>query len=252
MINPEEPEPRAPFPGPHAKRQPAPYKFTPDELRVLKDCNYEAFYQRCLPLSALFATAAYYGCKTGYFRANARYGPAPKVLVGVAIGYFMGKMSYQRKCAERLMQLPHSQLGEILRQRKRGNVQEGFDSGIGPSMALAPFGGMESTTVYNDINPNNSLDIDTTRPDAPGLEDYQRPSMDNPLVYEEEMPPAQKNFTSYEELRRKNREEYAQKRLGNYKEPPREPGKVSPPVYEAPPVRSGNEQDANKYGDVWG
>nr|CAI5836125.1 unnamed protein product [Callosobruchus analis] len=260
MINPEGPDSTVPLPGSHARRQPTPYKFTPEELRVLRECNKEAFYQRCLPLSALFASAAYYGVKTGYFRPNVRFGPTPKVMVSIAIGYFLGKMSYQKKCAERLMQLPHSQLGEILRQRKRGNVQEGFESGIGPSMALAPFSGMDSTSVYSDINPNSSLDIDTTRPEAPGLEDYQRPSLDNPLVYEEEMPPEQKSITSYEELRKKNREEYAQKRLGNYKGLPQDPGRSPSQVYEAPPIRSGSEREStefptgarNKYGDVWG
>lgn len=31
------------------------------------------------------------------------------------------------------------------------------------------------------------------------------------------MPPLQKNETTYEELRKQNREEYAQKRTGNFK-----------------------------------
>lgn len=47
-------------------------------------------------------------------------------------------------------------------------------------MSLAPFSGMNSYDT--DLNPNNSLDLDTTRPDTPGLEDYQRPSVDSKYI----------------------------------------------------------------------
>lgn len=56
----------------------------------------------------------------GYLRPNVRYGATPKVVVSVIIGYFLGKLSYQRKCAEKFMQLPDSKLGQVLRQRKYG------------------------------------------------------------------------------------------------------------------------------------
>ncbi|KAJ8982384.1 hypothetical protein NQ317_009639 [Molorchus minor] len=76
--------------------------------------------------------------------------------------------------------------------------------------------------------------------------------MDNP-IYEEEMLPVQKHVTTYEDLRKKNREEYQQKRLGNYRDPPRtaspsQPSKESPDSensYEPSPPKS-------KYGDIWG
>lgn len=60
----------------------------------------------------------------GYIRGNIRYGAAPKVTMAVIIGYFLGKFSYQQKCAEKLMQLPNSQIGEMLRQRRKGNFTE--------------------------------------------------------------------------------------------------------------------------------
>lgn len=56
------------------------------------------------------------------------FGPTPKVIVSVIIGYFIGKISYQTKCAEKLMQLPNSRVGEILRQRRRGNMAETYFS----------------------------------------------------------------------------------------------------------------------------
>lgn len=36
-------------------------------------------------------------------------------------------------------------------------------------------------------------------------------------LHEEEMPPEQKHITTYEELRKKNREEYEQKRVPGYR-----------------------------------
>lgn len=55
---------------------------------------------------------------TGYLKPSVRFGAGPKMFVASIIGYFIGKMSYQRKCAEKLMALPNSHIGEMLRQRK--------------------------------------------------------------------------------------------------------------------------------------
>lgn len=40
-------------------------KFSPDELRVLKECNYESFYFRSLPFGTALGALAYYGVKSG-------------------------------------------------------------------------------------------------------------------------------------------------------------------------------------------
>ena len=40
------------------------------------------------------------------------------------MGYFVGKFSYQKQCAEKIMALPNSKLGEMLRQRKKGGIIE--------------------------------------------------------------------------------------------------------------------------------
>lgn len=246
-ANPNDPEQRPLRPGHNAQRQA--YTLSPEEMRTLRECNKESFYKRCLPLSAFLATSTYLGVKNGFLKANATYGPTPKVILSVVVGYFLGKFSYQSKCAERLMQLPNSQLGEILRQRRRGNMKETFDSGLGAGMSLTPFGNLSSTDMYSDLNPNNSLDIDTTRPENPGLDDYYRPSVDNPVFEEEEMPPVQKYTTTYEELRKKNREEYQQKRMGNYREPSITPSVTNENIRSDKPDTS--KLPKNKYGDTW-
>lgn len=239
---------------PNKSQRREPYRFSPDELRVLKECNKESFYQRCLPISAILGFSTYYGVKSGFLRPSPRFGATPKVIVSVIVGYFIGKFSYQSKCAEKLMQLPNSKVGEMLRQRRRGNLQESLDAGFGPSMSLAPFSNVSSQDTYTDVNPYNSLDIDTTRPDFGGLDERQRPSVDNP-IYEEEMPPEQKNTTTYEELRRKNREEYQHKRVGNYR-PNLPSAQMQPPQQQVPSQQTPNFDQTspakNKYGDIWG
>ncbi|XP_071050092.1 OCIA domain-containing protein 1 isoform X2 [Onthophagus taurus] len=195
------------------QRTMAQYKFSPEEMRVMRECNKESFWQRCLPLGSALGVAAYLGVQSGYLKRHPRFGPAPKVVVSVIVGYFVGKFSYQSKCAAKLMQLPNSQIGEMLRQRRRGNFQETIDSGFGPGMSLAPFS--TPTETYTDVPPSNSLDIDTTRPQYDGLDDNFRPSLDNP-IYEEEMPPETKYSTSYDELRKRNRDEYQNVRTGGY------------------------------------
>ncbi|KAJ8934251.1 hypothetical protein NQ318_008694 [Aromia moschata] len=256
MLNPgdeSESEPKRPHQRQHSRPAPQ-YKFTQEELRVIRECNKESFYQRCIPLSVFLGGSTYYGVKTGFLRPNPRFGATPKVIAAVVVGYFVGKFSYQSKCAEKLMQLPNSQIGEMLRQKRKGNLQESLDTGFGPAMSLAPFSSLDSSDVYSDLNPNSTLDMDTSRPEAPGLDDYQRPSVDNP-IYEEEMPPVQKHVTTYEELRKQNRDEYQQKRIGNYRESARAPLASSPS--KPAPEDENNYEDKRtaaktKYGDVWG
>ncbi|RZC33375.1 OCIA domain-containing protein 1 [Asbolus verrucosus] len=183
-----------------------------------------------------------------FLRANPRFGAVPKVTVSVVVGYFLGKFSYQSKCAEKLMQLPNSQIGEILRRRRQGTFQESLEPGFGPGMSLGPFGGISSADTYTDLGPSNNFDLDTTRPQYDGLDDSQRPSIDNP-IYEEEMPPVQKHVTTYDELRKQNREEYQQRRTGTYRETSKPT--LSPPPSSVPPPTNLSEGPKNKYGDVW-
>lgn len=223
-----------------------PYKFTLDELRVIKECNKESFFQRCIPISTVLGIGTYYGVNSGFLKPNAKLGASPKVILAVVVGYFIGKISYQGKCAEKLMQLPNSQIGEMLRQKRRGNLQESFDSSFGAGISLAPFSSVNSNETYSDIGtaPNSVYNLDTNRPTFEGLDESLRPSIDNP-IYEEEMPPAQKHITTYEELRKQNREEYQQKRIGNYpKESLVQKVNSTQQQHEQPSFKS-----KNKYGD---
>lgn len=61
-------------------------------------------------------------------------------------------------------------------------------------------------------------------------------------MYDEEMPPIQKHTTTYEDLRKKNREEYQQRRTLSYREPVKTP--------QSAPVAPSIDGSRNKYGDV--
>jgi hypothetical protein len=151
------------------------------------------------------------------------------------------------------MQLPNSRLAEILRRKRKGEFFENINPDGG--LSLAPFS--SATDVYSDellkqpAMPSNSLDLDVNRPFNSGLDDTYRPSIDTPdRNFNDNLPSdAPKNTTTYEELRKKNREEY-ERRLSNpyYRPVPDE----SPNVRRQPPMR--REEPAspsNQYGDIW-
>ncbi|XP_055702762.1 OCIA domain-containing protein 1 isoform X2 [Phlebotomus papatasi] len=232
------------------------YHFSADELRVLKECNMESFYQRSLPLGTALGLAAYFGVKRGFFRPNAKYGAVPKVCLGVIVGYFFGKFSYQQKCAEKLMRLPNSKLAEILKQRKRGGLYESLtpDQGFGTGLALPPFGNTTTDSYSDEVfrkNRNSALNLDTERPANTELDDTYRPNVDSPITkFDDNLPlDPPKTTTSYDELRQKNREEYVRRMRGGA--PPEAPpvDRRPPPPRDVPP--EGPTGQKNKYGDVW-
>lgn len=129
-------------------------------------------------------------------KASVKYGAAPKVIIGTIIGYFIGKISYRRKCIEKFMRLPNSRLGELLRQYRDGKgfgasaglYGFGADSGLGLGTSLNPFG---SNDVYSDehLQPNrqsSSLNLDVeSRPTFAGLDDIYRPTLDSLYLFEQ-------------------------------------------------------------------
>jgi len=163
----------------------ADYQFSAEEVKALRECNTESFFQRSLPFGTGLGLLAYFGVKNGYLQGHVKYGAVPKVVMGVILGYFVGKFSYQQKCAEKIMRLPNSHLGELLRQRRQGGgVISSItpDENLGRAFTLAPFT-PSSADVYSDeaFQPtrSTSLNLDTeSRPTMAGLDDIYRPTLD--------------------------------------------------------------------------
>ncbi|KAL1130912.1 hypothetical protein AAG570_012153 [Ranatra chinensis] len=200
----------------------------------------------------------YYGVKGGLLQPNNRYGAIPKVIGSVVLGYIIGKVSYQGKCAEKLMALPDSKLGAMLRNRRRkGGFQESLTmddaSGIGKAI-----GSMPESEVFSDLPKGTSspMDLDTDRPLSGGLDDSFRPTLDDIQIDSfEQLPPPSSRTTTYEELRRKNREEYEMKKTKPYRgvlTPDEVPSALhAKDARPEPPAPDVWNRPKNKYGDIW-
>lgn len=234
------------------------FQFSQEELAVLRECDIEAMFQRSFPLGTGFGLATWAACQRGFFSVSPRFGAAPKVFGAVIFGYFLGKLSYQSKCAEKIMKLPNSRLAEALRRRKKGEFFENF-TGDG-AMSLAPFS--SATDVYTDENmksaskQENSLDFDVDRRTwSDGLDDTQRPSIDTPdRNFNDNLPlEPPKSSATYEELRRKNRDDYDKRMQAPFASRSLNRDEA-PLVNRSPPERDESFQQGgakNKYGDVW-
>lgn len=44
------------------------YRFTPDEMRVIKECESEAVYKRCIPFGFTAGMTAYLAVQRGFLR----------------------------------------------------------------------------------------------------------------------------------------------------------------------------------------
>jgi hypothetical protein len=44
-----------------------PYRFSNEEMQVLKQCNRDSFFQRCIPLASILGIGTYYGVQSGEF-----------------------------------------------------------------------------------------------------------------------------------------------------------------------------------------
>lgn len=263
----------APHLAPHQEqghRNALNFQFSPEELKVLQECNREAFFQRSMPLGTVFGLGTYYAVQRGFLKPSVRFGAGPKVFVGITLGYFIGKLSYQNRCAEKLMRIPNSRLADMIRQRRQGSsagVERLLpDQGFGAGSMLSPFGPTspsDSTTEQHFRN-RDSINIDINTPSFSGLDDTGRPSIDSDRGLDEDLqlpavpPPVTK---SYEELRRQNREEYMRRQQTPHRQPTmledvppvrREP--VPPPnarVDDQQPQQPAQPQVKNKYGDAW-
>lgn len=256
-----------PFPQPNfqeTQRNALNYQFSPEELKVLQECNREAFFQRSLPLGTVFGLGTYYAIQRGILKPGARFGAGPKVFIGVTFGYFLGKLSYQSKCAEKIMRLPNSRLADIIRQRRQGNtagVERLLpDQSLGAGSMLSPFGPTTPSDTITGDHYRRDFNLDMSRPQYSGLDDSERPTIDSSRQLDEDLqlPPSPPVTKSYEELRRQNREDYIRRQQAPYR----------PILEETPQIRREAERAArlaedqqqqqpsqpqmkNKYGDSW-
>ncbi|XP_059489297.1 OCIA domain-containing protein 1 [Neocloeon triangulifer] len=226
-----------------------PYKFTADEVRVFKECNRESFYQRSLPIGTLLGFGTFYATKAGFLKPSAKWGAVPKVSLAVILGYFVGKISYQQKCMEKIMKLPNSPLADSLRKRKQ-KLGDSFlyDAGLGIGPMPSPGLVTESFQTYSDHGPRSTTELDFSRP-LMSLDSTDSKSMDDSYLMEEPLPAATRN-TTYEDLRAQNRDEYEKKRLAQNRGLMQQSDAVAQAAPRNPLPNPIGEQ-TNEYGDTW-
>ncbi|KAF2357153.1 Ovarian carcinoma immunoreactive antigen [Trinorchestia longiramus] len=193
--------------GPNQQRNlPTTYKFSAEEMRVLKECGRESLLFRSIPFATVTSCLTYYGLAKGYLKTNPTFGFFPKVTFAAIVGYFVGKLSYQKQCADMVLQLPNSKLADAIRKSR----------GLGPTSEVDPdaAGGSNTHEVFTSI-PSKPI-FDDHKPDErdrnEALDDYQRVT-DSLAEYTLPSPSSAETSISYEERRRNNREEYASKML---------------------------------------
>ena len=220
-----------------------------------------------------------------YLKASLKWGPWPKVFWAISGGYFLGKLSYQGKCAEKLMSLPNSPIAEALRQRKnKTGFGPGFQEGLvryfkittkkggnklfvkfvfdrfSSEQIVMPMSSNLQTQEEQNSHANSMQEMRSedrsyeAPPTAIGLDDNFRPSMDSFSVSDQELPPPASSDTSYEDLRRKNREDYERKKMENYRRmssPASDPQPIKPVVRRPITSSGGGGGQKNSYGDVW-
>lgn len=220
------------------------YKLNADESRVLRECNRESFYYRSLPLSVAGMIAVQYAVKAGRLKSHPRWGSALKVMIAGAAGYMIGKISYQRKCIQKLMQLPNSPLAEALRKQSQKMHPVTDKLGFDPI-----FGGPTSDGKSVDVDNTGTWEIDVDKNvEFQGLDDSQRPTVDNPVAVVEDDKP--RSFGTYDEMRQKNREEYQNKRQEFQQRQAEFSARLTQNKGPAQVPQSQSNLKKNMYGDV--
>lgn len=92
-------------------------------------------------------------------------------------------------------------------------------------------------------------------PTVAGLDDSYRPTVDSFVVEEQPLPTPTQIVTSYDDLRRKNRQEYEERQteaMRRVETPRKAPVAETSPAYgfRGPPSPLSHEKK-NAYGDVW-
>ena len=151
-------------------RTPNTQTLSKEEQRILAECRSEAYWYRSMPLSVLLGSGALYAVKTGIISASQRFGPWPKVVIGMSIGYITGKMSYVNVCKEKfLREAPNSEFARTIRKAQGEVVPESeadTNSQLPYQQGLFPDGkdtaNTSGDTGYSDyfVNPPNDKNLE--------------------------------------------------------------------------------------------
>ncbi|CAH1777073.1 unnamed protein product [Owenia fusiformis] len=195
--------------------QPAPrMPLTAEEINVLKECNREAFWYRCVPFSATMVFMTHYAVNRGHLKGHPKFGALGKGLGAALLGFIAGKISYQDECKKKILRLENSPLAESIRRRQRG-AESQIATGSIPS-----FGGGSVDQGASEAE-SMRLGLEMTQR-TQELDESKRPSLDTDVSFvdreRQSVAPAQP-YQTYDMLRQRNRDEYNTKHLPSQSKP---------------------------------
>ncbi|XP_077333637.1 OCIA domain-containing protein 1 [Lithobates pipiens] len=214
------------------------YVFNEEERQTIKQCRYDSFLYRCVPLSTLGMITTQFLLSKGILTTSSRFGAFPKIAFAGFMGFVIGKVSYIQTCKEKLMKLQNSPLGEQLRQQKNAktrnmprpewNAGYSYDN-IAASRPVPEPPSSKPIPRAADVPFSASMSESSTT----GITDHLA---QEPEYFDEKQ--AKAAPVTYEELRNKNR--------GNY-------DVLKPQTTERPMQSRAPKIDVkkNQYGDVW-
>lgn len=205
----------SPYPAQSRPRQPADQRQNPfqnltaEEIAVLKECNRQSFYYRCVPFAVLSGIAIQWAVKAGYLTTHPKWGTVPKLVGACAVSYILGKWSYRHRCVDMILSLPNSPLAaSIRRNRGRFSAEDTVNF-----IQTAPDTGLGFPT--HDVR-----DVDTSRTASSYSQAEQRERLPLNLSPSSALPPdgetsesSPVRYRSFDDLRRENRAEFANRRF---------------------------------------
>ncbi|XP_015121684.1 OCIA domain-containing protein 1 [Diachasma alloeum] len=202
-------------------------KLTLPELKILKECQHNAVYQRGLPLGMVTGASTYYFMKTG------KIPKSPLLWLGSAVGGFLaGTISYRSICMEKLLALPESTLKERILEAQ-GKQRE-----VKIEVPSQDTGSWFDSMLPTETAPmGSSLDFDTHQ--SNGFDEMPRSQndLDTHYAIDPPLPPATSAFITFDDLRRENREQYERsqnQQSSMTRMPPRGPGSPQQPPQSRP------------------
>ncbi|XP_001639139.2 OCIA domain-containing protein 1 [Nematostella vectensis] len=175
-----------------------PLELTDEERAVLRECRVNSLYFRGIPLGTVSVLLTREIIKWGYLPKAKRF--AGLYYSGMfAVGLFAGIGSYRKACMDKIMRLENSNLANQVREfYKKAGIQEGY--GAEQNLSTSDEFGEHKSVFQESLpltqSPSQELRSDNTESAWP-------------LAHPDDLKATGKTYTSYEDLRKQNRNQWA-------------------------------------------
>lgn len=89
-------------------------RMTPEEERIYKECNKEAFIKKGIPYGSMAAISTFVAIKTGFLKTSPMFGYYPVLATAGCLGALVGIISHKATCVQKILDLPNSHLKQMV------------------------------------------------------------------------------------------------------------------------------------------